>query len=521
MNQQICFIAFGTFGNPNGFKQTFFIGGNAEIAKSIKTFDLKTDAIQLFPKSKIYSLRKELINGSKAVSYSIYTYAKEQNSDRGGTFIGSSILYLNKIAEENNTISCLNEFHEKLISKNIRNDVIGVNHSDQFIVSKPGQYEKLTANTKEIEDLNFGQPTQKNLVVYSDVSAAKLQYLFAQAMPLLDVYDAIYFTPAKEVAEFVYGKNLFQLVQMDGFEQEIVKLHEEKKQYIRLLSAEYETEKQKLEDDKTRVLAQLKDQIDAGEKIHEANKSRLDESRQELNRVTQKYEGYVKKIDEAIGQLASGKKPELVKQLLTENKRIFIDSVNEQKKPVFINAISKPKAVRTELKPNFQPDVSKTEPVGSPIRRRKHKEYRLNRFKIVSLVLLLLWVGTVVYFLFFTQKENTVAEVPKPETQLPAMVPPAPQPDTLELSPKPNGKLPATAFRAVLKKITPHASADEVVKVIFDVNPDAIKKVYSNQVAAYTRYLVEQNKDYFEKKDSTLNLKNDTLVIIPCYKKEE
>ena len=132
MNQHINLIAFGTFGNPNGFKQSFFVFSDENIARNVKTFDLKTDAITLFPNSKIYAIRKELANGSNAIAYSIYTFAKERSSDRGGTFIGSSILFLNKIAEENITINCLNEFHNSLVAKNVQNDIIDVEHSDNF-----------------------------------------------------------------------------------------------------------------------------------------------------------------------------------------------------------------------------------------------------------------------------------------------------------------------------------------------------------------------------------------------------
>ena len=58
MNKNINLIAFGTFGNPNGFRQTFFIG-RTELSQVVKTFDLNTNAIKLIPNSKVYSIRKE------------------------------------------------------------------------------------------------------------------------------------------------------------------------------------------------------------------------------------------------------------------------------------------------------------------------------------------------------------------------------------------------------------------------------------------------------------------------------
>ena len=111
MNNNINLIAFGTFGNPNGFRQTFFIG-NRELSKSVKTFDLNTNAIKLFQDAGIYAIRKEYAAGHNIISYSVYSFAKEQNSERSGTFIGSSILFTGKIAEENITIKLLNEFQK-------------------------------------------------------------------------------------------------------------------------------------------------------------------------------------------------------------------------------------------------------------------------------------------------------------------------------------------------------------------------------------------------------------------------
>jgi hypothetical protein len=137
MTQNIYLLAFGTFGNPYGFRQSFLKFGNENIAKSIKTFDLNTNAIKLFKNSTMYSIRKEIANGLSSIAYSKYTFAKEKNSDRGGTFIGSSIIFTNEIAEENLTINKLNEFHKILINRNIVDETIIVNHSDNFSVELP------------------------------------------------------------------------------------------------------------------------------------------------------------------------------------------------------------------------------------------------------------------------------------------------------------------------------------------------------------------------------------------------
>ncbi|ULT41883.1 hypothetical protein KRR40_46240 [Niabella defluvii] len=84
MKRHVNIIAFGTFGNPNGFKQSFFnAGADGALAKNIKTFDLKTDAIRLFPNSRLYAIRKQAANGSNLVAYTVYSFAREQGSERG------------------------------------------------------------------------------------------------------------------------------------------------------------------------------------------------------------------------------------------------------------------------------------------------------------------------------------------------------------------------------------------------------------------------------------------------------
>ena len=177
MANSINLIAFGTFGNPNGFKQTFFVGSK-ELAKSVKTFDLNTNAIKLFANSKVYAIRKEYANGFNTIAYSVYSYAREQNSDRSGTFIGSSILYTNKIAKEHITIAQLNEFHNQLVNKNVSNETISVNHSDKFSVVKPEDFDKIEFHLREIENLNFRQNTDNYLVVFCNIKDNYLTQFF-------------------------------------------------------------------------------------------------------------------------------------------------------------------------------------------------------------------------------------------------------------------------------------------------------------------------------------------------------
>jgi hypothetical protein len=149
-NNNYFFSAFGTFGNPNGFKQSYWFVSERDIVRGIKTFDLNTDAIKLFPENKkLYSIRKECVNGCLLITYSVYSFAKVKDLGRGGTFIGASLVFINQIAEEHITINQLNEFNDSLICKNVLNDVIVVNHSDSFSVTKPEEFDKIQLNLQK------------------------------------------------------------------------------------------------------------------------------------------------------------------------------------------------------------------------------------------------------------------------------------------------------------------------------------------------------------------------------------
>jgi len=522
MNQNIIIVVFGTFGNPNGFKQSFLSLGDKNIARGIKTFDLNTNAIKLFPASKVFSIRKEIVNGLNAIAYTIYTFAKEQNSDRGGTFIGSSILYLNKISEENITINCLNEFHNNLISKNVQNDVIVVNHSDNFSVSKPTDFDKLSFNQKEVEDLNFVQFSNINLVVYSKITPDNLQQLFKKSIDLLNVYDTIYFTDSEDVATFVNQKRIFKLANNETIlEKEIQNLQEERMQKTKSSIGEFENEKQKLEIDRTKLIEDFKAQIEQAEKLHQENGSKIEESKEELIKIKQKYDAYSKKIDESINNLKSGQKLEVVRQVHNANKRIFIDSGNQQIQPNFINRISKHKA-KTELRQPFQASPSKKFEEDPYDHERTHKQSsppKLNIFKLLAFSLFLLWIVTLAFFLFSQNTENNITEMQPQENQTPIVEPTivAPAP-VKELTPKPNAELTEKEYKIVAKKITKDMPVKEIVEIIYEANPSDIKKNYSTQIEEYSKKIIELNKDCFKGDSSTFHSSKDTLRHIPSYK---
>jgi hypothetical protein len=527
MASHINLIAFGTFGNPNGFRQTFFVGSK-ELAKSVKTFDLNTNALKLFPNSKIYSIRKEYAAGFNSIAYSLYSFAKEQNSDRSGTFIGSSILFTERIGEEIITLNQLNEFHSSLIAKNVQNDVIIVKHSDKLSVSKPNEFEKIEYQLRDIENLNFIQTTGKTLVVFSPTNDDILSKLFKNSIDLLNVYDTIYFTDSREVAEFVNQKGIFKIIQNVGdkldFEQELQNLLEERKRKREQSISDFEREVQRLNDDKINTISDFKVQIEQNERIHKENEQRINESKKDLETIEQLYKEFSIKIQELVNQLKSGRKPEDVKQIYNENKNRFIEGLNTLRRPNYVNKLPK-----SNPKSNLKPEYHSTKIDHKHRRHRDEIEVsehsagnKIDIFKIATLILAFLLVFSWVYILFYKSeqvKPNTqqqeIVNIPIPEKIEEKTTPLSIQP----LNPAPNSELTENVYRLVANKLSYNSKIDDVVKLIFDKNPTDIKSHYIGQEEIYSKHLLELNKDCFEEKDGAYFFSNDTLRHIPSYKK--
>lgn len=519
-------FGFATFGHPNDYRQSPFKFDDESIAKNVRIFDL-SNAIKVFPDTTLFSIRKENINGIPGVSYSIYTYAKEMTSTREGTFIGSSILYTKEIADENITVGKLNEFHNTLVRENTSNAILKVNHSKDFSHSKEflSDFEKIAFNLSPIIDLENFSFSNKNLVVFSRIDANTLTSNFKKSLLLLNKFDNVFFSDNREIVEYCRNRNIYIITDENGFEKEIETIKLENQQKITNYKSDIEKEIQKLEDDRNRTLNDFRQQIELNEKSHQENENKIRESKNDLEKINQFYSDFSDKIKDLANQLKSGRKLDDVKLIYNENKKIFINAISQLKKPDFTNKI--PKAIaksslRTE--PQFQyQEYQSTQSRSS--KKDKREEYRIDIFKVATLVLFLLLIGTWVYLLFFSSKvEEQSIQVPEQEVSSntePAVQQPTPAVPIEELNPKPNAELSENDYRIVAKKIKYTTKAEDVVKIIFDKNPTDIGSKYKGQEALYTKQIIERNKNCFEEKDGFFLFTKDTLKHIPSYKNEK
>lgn len=398
MTQNIYLLAFGTFGNPYGFRQTFYLG-NQNIAKSIKTFDLNTNAIKLFENSILYSIRKESVNGLNAIAYTKYSFAKEKNSDRGGTFVGASILFTNEIAEDNLTITKLNEFHEILVSKNIDDKTIMVNHSDDFTVDMPKDFDKLSFHLKNIDEPSNFRLSNSNLVVYSHIDENTLQQNLKKSLELLNNFDTIFFTDHEEIANFTVAKSLYKTIDEKGFNNEIQIVKEEKKKQRQIILHDFEKEFSELEENKKNNIRSLKESIEQNIKLHQENSRKIDESKKQVDVVENKYSEFSRKIKEAISYIHTDKKIEEIKLFHNENKREFINYINENTKTQYLNNLNNIQS-KTDSTVRNQPTPDWLEPNNTFQKRKRGEKESSRTYIFFSILFFSLWLLTFLYFLF-------------------------------------------------------------------------------------------------------------------------
>ena len=522
--ENVYVYAFATFGHPSDFQQACILPVKNKLPHKIKLFEL-THAIKVFPKSNLHSLRFERINGVIYISYSIYTYTKELLSDRDGTFIGSSILFSNEIPDESLVIENLIQFHNILTSKNIKDDRLLINHLKDFTLPKSifDDFNQKDFNVTKLDSKLELSNSNSSLVIWSNDNNLGKNY--KKAIQLFEKYDTIYFTENKEIAEFARSRGIYKTIDETGFDNEINTLIEEKKRKREQSISEFEREVQRINEDKNQTIQEFKNQIEQSERTHNENDRKLKESKEDINKIGQFYDDFLNKTKNLINQLRHNNgKLEEVKQIHNSNKILFNNGISDLKKPNYTTTISKPKP-----KGNLHAEHQRQEFENrSGHRRREEREedkvYKIDIYKIATLILAFLLIITWVYFLFFKsnseneteiiQNQEQVNTLPQEQEQIPV------EKTKLEdLKPISNSILNDNDYRIVAINLKLNMKLDDVVKVIFNKNPTEISSIYSGQEAIYSKHLLERNMQCFEEKEGIYYFTKDTLKQIPSYKK--
>lgn len=450
MSTSIDLLAFGTFGIPNGFKQTFFL--NNPNSRYLKSFDLNTNAITIYPKANLYSIRKEVANGAKALSYTQYSFAREQHSDRGGTFIGSSITFFNTNCEEPLVISCLDEFHADIIAeqRNIINNVLQVKHSDELIVREPKDLNKLDLNFKALDATLFQKTRNSFLVVYCDLTS-ELNLFLQKSAYLLSDFDTIYFTDSVDIANYVIEKGLYTFINSEQFLAEIEKRKAAK-------------EIERFEQQKSKNTSFQK------------NKSTLPEKNTPEETAPRNWDMSIfqKKVNQ--------------NKLIAEHNDL-VKKYNELKAQLKQLSSSKPKTDN----PFESPDISYPEEEDSSIL----SSYQFWRGLSIILLLTCGYAGYREYERYnIVATIPTVAVSPAPPTPIPVVPPKVEIPP---LNPLPKSVLKEKDIAYTFKNSTiQNQTADSVVNLIFAKNKTDITSIYGTQKPAYKAELIKRNPECFK-----------------------
>lgn len=520
--ENVYVYAFATFGHPSDFQQACMLPVKNKLPNGIKLFDL-THAIKVFPKSKLYSIRIENINGEIYISYSIYTFTKELLSDRDGTFIGSSILFINATPDESLAIESLSNFHNILIDKNVKDGRLLINHLKDFTLSKSiyEDFNKIDFNLKKIESEINSQKNNSSLVVWSNEN--NLDGNYKKAIQLFEKYDTIYFTESKEIADFARSRGLYKTIDEKGFEDEINNLIEERKQKREQSISEFEREVQSINDDKNRTTQEFKNQIDQSERTHLENERKLRDSKEDINKIAQFYDDFLHKTKNLINQLRQNNgKLEEVKQIHNSNKILFNNCVSVLKRPNYVTNIPKAKPKGNLVIENQnQRFESKSNGIQN-VNDEKKKKNKIDVFKVATLILSFLLIFTLVYFLFI-KSDKVVQPIPNQEQQSSAPNEVLPIKTAIieleELNPKSNAELNENDYQIIAKQLNYSTKIEDVVKTIYNKNPTDIKNNYTGQEENYGKHLIELNKNCFEENNGVYYFSRDTLLHIPSYKK--
>lgn len=510
-------FGYATFGTPNGFTQSC-IYGNKSLEKVLKKFDLKSDAIQLLsPNDRIYSIRKESAQNNILLSYSVYTFAKEKNSNRSGTFIGTSLVFTNEILPENLILSSLHEIHINLKNNNVSGDgfVLNINHSKDFnlqdIFSK--DFEKLEYQTHKIDFLDWDNSGYSLVIKTDKLDTNSIQDLFRKSLSILPKYDTVYFIDSKEIAEFVSQKRLFRLIDKNGLDREIEKLQEERVQKVENAILYLKNKRLKHEENGRKEFENLKKKIEHNEQKHSANSKIIEESDRNLKALNNLYQAFLRKSDELISKLSSEKGLNDINYSYSQLEKDFL---NEKSKLDFISDVSSFSTTRTvssmplsRLIPEEDDEPEKSKP---------------DVFKIISAVLNVLLIGgAIVFYTMFYEKPSEPAIPNTTESQDNTVIESITSNSASgKLNPTPNAVAENQENIAeMLNRFDSTSTIHYVTDIIFEKNK-SIKDVYQFQKNDYKKLLFEKNPEAFRVDNTdTVLIRKDLLQNIPSYRQQQ
>lgn len=470
MNNLLGLGVFGTFGKPYGFQQYFYFDTVFN-----QTLDLNTNAIEIFPSTELFSIKREIYNGLNSICISKYSYANEINSSRGGTFIGSCILLNEAYTSSENIYLLLTELHNDLISseKNLINSTLQVQQATQLEVKEPIHFENVKTQLKFLKETDFYSTTvnqsKKFLIVpkSNEDKPTQIKTFIENSIQYFNDVDTLYFTFDEKVVSYVNQKGLLKSINWQTFidrKEEVIKERAEAKRIEEERKREFERNKQS------------------------KNSNNQDGSFTTWAFKKQKWD-----------------KNEVMKRV-DEYNRLFeyCSELQNQK-------------TNTPRQVNFRQPHFERQSYSEQEGRFEENKFL---FSVILNILFILFI--VIYFGFFNDPEiryiDNSPEVTEQTENKEIKETKKEEVETKELKPTPNSELNTNDRKRVEKIGIKGRSGKDIIQTIFQQNPTDIKSHYSDQVTQYLEYLISKNPDCFTKESDICNC--DSLVLIPSYKKD-
>jgi hypothetical protein len=476
MNNLLGLGVFGTFGKPYGFQQYFYFDTDFN-----QTLDLNTNAIEIFPSTELFSIKREIYNGLNSICIIKYSYANEINSSRGGTFIGSCILLNEAYTSSENIYLLLTELHNDLISseKNLINSVLQVQQATQLEVKEPIHFESVKNQLTFLKETDFYSTSvnqsKKFLIVpkSNEDKATQIKTFIENSIQYFNDVDTLYFTFDEKVISYVNQKGLLKSINWQTFvdrKEEVIKERAEIK---------------RIEEERKRELERNKNSKNSSNKDGSFSIwNYRNEKKWERNQIK-------KAIDE-------------YNRLLDEYNRLFIycSELENQK-------TNTPKQVN--YRQSHYERQSHSEPEGI---------FEENKFLFSVILNILFTLFIVIYFVFFNKPEirhidNSPEVTEQTETEETENV----ETETQELKPTPNDELNSISRNRIENTKLRGKNIRSIIETIFQQNPNEIQAHYKYQREVYIKELVKRNRDCFKQDNEDLIFICDSLLHIPKYKK--
>jgi hypothetical protein len=463
MNHRVGLGAFGTFGEPFGYQQVFFL--NAVFGSSL---DLNANAIEVCPGAELYAVKREAANGTTAACCCLYTYAKEPASNRGGTFVGCCVVLNNSRLKGEAIYKLLRELHTDLVGnpKNLVDNTLQVQKAEQLVVTEPASFAAIAATATAISTTINKVPVdeRKKFLIQpptAPFSDKHIANFFEDAVTYFTDTDTMYFTDDERITQYVAEKGLIPLADWQAFQNYKVRQQEEK------------------------AAARKAEMAKKGEKPPPAK---------------------------------NAAPPVKIPALYDEWTEVKPDKESFRRMTANHNALLKEYLELKQLRQSLPLSNGTTSRQANSTRSsfRIKKKYLL--FTIIVLLALLLTTSGLLLFRTPAAVQETAVALPSSLVEE-SSVPEKQTGPVDSLSPMPNTELVKSDVGKLAKEKIKGKGLRQVVDAIFLKNPAGVAESYSWQKKEYAELLVQKNAACFRKDSGDYTCTCDTLLHIPAFKK--